>query len=186
MPSRDNRPIDVHARMASRGSGWYQSMRADSLARLGALSDLNIAAQGTVPLKTYMAEMGQSKLCFSPFGYGELCWRDIEAIRVGAVLIKPDMGHLETGPELYESGVTYLPVRWDFADLEEVIRGALADEARCRQIASAAWTRVSTVICAKHALSRTWASSSATEDKMPSERRHEAWQRLEHCLQGVL
>ncbi len=143
LPPRDDRPIDVHARMASKGSGWYQAMRADSLARLGALPDLTIAAKGTVPLKTYMAEMGQSKLCFSPFGYGELCWRDIEAIRVGAVLIKPDMGHLETHPELYEPGVTYLPVRWDFADLEEVIRGALADEARCRQIAATAWARIS-------------------------------------------
>ncbi len=53
------------------------------------------------------------------------------------------MGHLETLPDLYEAGVTYLPVRWDFSDLEEVVRGALADEERCRAIATEAWTRTS-------------------------------------------
>ena len=40
----------------------------------------------------------ESKLCFSPFGYGEVCWRDFEAMSTGAVLVKPDMSHLQARP----------------------------------------------------------------------------------------
>jgi hypothetical protein len=93
-----------------------------------------------------MAELANSRLCFSPFGYGELCWRDIEAFQTGAVLIKPDMGHLQTLPDLYEPGVTYLPVRWDFSDLEDVVCSALADEPRMEAIASEAWNRTARYI----------------------------------------
>ena len=62
----------------------------------------------------FLEEMRQSKLCWSPFGYGELCWRDIEAYMTGAVLIKPDVSHLGSLPDLYRPHETYLPVRWDF------------------------------------------------------------------------
>ncbi len=81
MPARAGRTIDVHARMGSKGSAWYQGMRQDSLARLEALADLQIASRGKIPLSQFMQELAQSKLCFSPFGYGELCWRDVEAIQ---------------------------------------------------------------------------------------------------------
>lgn len=147
------RAIDVHGRMGSKGSAWYQAMRESSLKQLNGLSDLTIASKGRIPLREFMHELGQSKLCFSPFGYGELCWRDIEAMQVGSVLIKPDMSHLETMPHLYEAGVTYLPVQWDFADLEEVVRSALADDARCRTIAAEAWNRVSSYLRNKRFIS---------------------------------
>lgn len=142
MPPRAGRTIDLHARLGSRGSGWYGAMRGLAQSALAPLGDLTIASEGTVPLHQFMGELAASRLCFSPFGYGELCWRDIEAIQAGAVMVKPDMGHLETLPDLYEPGVTYLRVRWDFADLEEVVRGALADEERCTRIAAEAWRRV--------------------------------------------
>jgi hypothetical protein len=140
-PPRAGRTIDLHARLGRRGSGWYGAMRGAAAAALDPLSDLRVASEGHVPLKEFMRELSASKLCFSPFGYGELCWRDLEAIAAGSVLVKPDMSHLETLPDLYEPGVTYLPCRWDFADLEEVVRGALADEARSAAIAAEAWRR---------------------------------------------
>lgn len=68
----------------------------------------------------YYREMLSSRICFSPFGYGELCWRDFEAILCGCLLIKPDMGHVKTDPDLFVPHVTYVPVRWDFNDLVEV------------------------------------------------------------------
>ena len=75
-------------------------------------------------------ELQRSTACFSPFGYGELCWRDIEAIAAGAVLIKPDMSHLRTEPNLYRDGETYIACRWDFADLSDKVSEILADEER--------------------------------------------------------
>jgi hypothetical protein len=52
------------------------------------------------------------------------------------------MGHLETLPHLYEPGATYLPVRWDFADVDEVVRSALSDDALRARIAAEAFRRV--------------------------------------------
>lgn len=146
MPPRQGRTIDLHARLGQRGTGWYGKMRGAAIDRLAAFGDLRLAAEGSVPLKEFLRELAASKLCFSPFGYGEVCWRDIEAIQAGSVMIKPDMSHLETLPDLYEPGVTYLPCRWDFADLEEVVRGALADEERSARIAAEAWRRAADYI----------------------------------------
>jgi hypothetical protein len=142
-PSRSGRAIDLHARLGGSNSGWYGAMRQAAYDVLAPLNDLKIASKGTVPLNEFMRELAGSKLCFSPFGYGELCWRDVEAIQAGAVMIKPDMSHLETLPNLYDPGITYLPCRWDFSDLEEVVRNALADEGRLEAIAAEAWRRVS-------------------------------------------
>lgn len=63
------------------------------------------------------------------------------------MLVKPTMDHLETLPDLYEPGVTYLPVRGDFSDLETVVRGALADPPRMEAIAREAWKRVARFLC---------------------------------------
>lgn len=54
-----------------------------------------------VPQKVYQRELSWSQACLSPFGWGEVCFRDSEAIRAGAVLVKPSMKHLETWPDLY-------------------------------------------------------------------------------------
>lgn len=146
MPPRSGRQIDVQSRLGSKGSPWYSAMREDAHAKIEAIEGLKLSPPGKLSIQAFMAELANSRLCFSPFGYGELCWRDIEAFQTGAVLIKPDMGHLQTLPDLYEPGVTYLPVRWDFSDLEDVVRSALADEPRMEAIASEAWNRTARYI----------------------------------------
>ena len=78
--------------------------------------------------------MLRSRICVSPYGFGEICWRDFEAILCGCVLVKPDMGHVRSHPDVYVPGVTYVPVQWDYADLEEVCASCLADEPRCVRI----------------------------------------------------
>lgn len=135
------RRLDVQTRLALQGSPWYQAMRQDAWRRVQAIPGLAVSSSERISLNRYMEEMRQSRLCFSPFGYGALCWRDVEAIVAGAVLIKPDMSHLDTLPGLYEAGVTYLPVRWDFADLEEVVTEALRNPERSQAIAAEAYRR---------------------------------------------
>jgi hypothetical protein len=44
----------------------------------------------------------------------------------GSLLLKPDMSHVETHPDIFRAGETYVPLRWDFADLEEKARYYLA------------------------------------------------------------
>lgn len=139
-PQQWGRDIDLHARLGgTKRNNWYGAMRRDAEARVMALADVRVATGTGISRKRFMDELRRSKICFSPFGYGELCWRDIEAILAGAVLLKPDMSHLLTEPDLYRDGETYVAVRWDFADLEEKTRSLLADDRLRTRIAGAAW-----------------------------------------------
>jgi hypothetical protein len=102
----------------------------------------------------YLDEMLHSRIVVSPFGYGELCWRDFEAILCGALLVKPDTSHLRTMPDLLVPGETYLPVAWDFSNLEAVCAPYLADEARRRALAETARARLLDALRAESFLDR--------------------------------
>lgn len=117
------RPLELHARLGGAGQGsWYELMRTDSLAAVAALHDVKVSATGRVGRYAYLAELASSQMCFSPFGYGEVCWRDFEAVHAGALLLKPDMDHVETDPNVFRPHDTYVPLAWDFSDLGEKVR----------------------------------------------------------------
>lgn len=99
----------------------------------------------SVPHRQYLEEMRNSQAVLSPFGWGEICWRDAEAFICGAALVKPDMSHLDTWPVLYQSGVTYLPLSWDLSDLDRFFEELTADPLRLIPIAvegQAAYRRI--------------------------------------------
>lgn len=156
-PPDGERGIDVHARFAlapksllksgrddaGARTHWYVMMRREAreaVARLAARH--HVAWEGAVPPAAFMQEMRRSRLCFSPFGFGELCWRDIEAVLTGSVMVKPDMGHMDCFCDIYRPGETYVPVRWDLADLEDTVADLLADPDRCRAMAMRAFTAI--------------------------------------------
>lgn len=124
--ARDAKPIDLHARISFKGTPWYNHMRRAAIDVLDTLPDLNVVSGVGAPRKAYLRELAASKLCFSPFGYGEVCWRDYEAVMCGSLLLKPDMSHVETDPDIFRAGETYVPLRWDFSDLEQQVRYYLA------------------------------------------------------------
>lgn len=107
--NNSDRPLDLHCRMCapSDRSTWYTHMRArayDAVQSLRASQYFagNILCENRlVAYDHYIDETAQSKLSFSPFGYGEVCWRDFEAILVGSLLIKPSMDHIETNPNVW-------------------------------------------------------------------------------------
>ena len=67
----------------------------------------------------YNRELKRSKITVSPFGWGELCLRDFEAVRAGSLLLKPDMSHIETWPDVFVPGETCIFFGWDADDLVE-------------------------------------------------------------------
>jgi hypothetical protein len=135
------RPFDVHARLGGIGAkDWYQRMRSEAFARVRTLEkSVRLTPGAPLRRRAYLRELARSKICFSPFGYGEVCWRDFEAVYAGALLVKPNMDHVETAPDLFLPGETYLPVRWDFEDLPSVVSRALGDEALRLRIVRNAW-----------------------------------------------
>jgi glycosyltransferase involved in cell wall biosynthesis len=127
--------IDIVCRM-SVPTDWLFSLRNATLQRLEAMTDRYrvLLPTNRVSQDQYYQEMQRARICVSPLGYGEVCWRDFEAIICGCLLVKPDMSHLRTYPEIFVPGETYVPVRWDYADLAETCARYLDREAERAQI----------------------------------------------------
>lgn len=138
-PPVGGRTFDLHARFELGGTPWYRAMRAEADAAVAALKDVTVVRGTGVHQAQFLAEMRHSKVCISPFGYGEVCWRDYEAALTGAVLMKPDMSHVETDPDIFVPWETYAPVAWDLSDMDDVLRRLLADEALRTRIATQAF-----------------------------------------------
>jgi hypothetical protein len=117
----------VHARLGiiSRPSITYQRQLI-----LEKIADNPRFLTGKVPQGQFNRETKDSRIVLSPFGWGELCLRDFETVRSGALLLKPDMSHLETWPDIFISGETYVPFSWDAEDLVEKAQQYLDDENR--------------------------------------------------------
>jgi len=143
-PPEGERTIDICGRVHVAPESWLRGLRAPAIAALEALpADWTVAVpQGRVPQQAYYEEMRAARICVSPFGYGEICWRDFEAILCGCLLVKPDMSHIRTAPDLFVAGETYVPVAWDYSDLEAACAPYLADEGARLAIARRAQRRL--------------------------------------------
>lgn len=80
-----------------------------------------------ISLRKYFKEMMHSVSGISPFGLGEISLRDFELTRCGAAMIKQNMQHLETWPNLWIAGESYLDFSWDLSDLNDKVDYAKAN-----------------------------------------------------------
>lgn len=70
---------------------------------------------------TYWKELKETKLLLSPFGHGEVCFRDFEGFMNGCVVVKPEIDHIETWPPVYEAGETIVTTSWGMEGVENLI-----------------------------------------------------------------
>jgi SAM-dependent methyltransferase len=148
--------LDVICRASIAKHSWIYPMRIvviDQLAKLSGEFQVLTPAE-RVSQDEYYREMLRSRICVSPFGYGEICWRDFEAVLCGAVLVKPDMSHLETEPDIFRANETYVPVKWDYSDLESTLRTLLAEPAECERIRNAAFQVLDRYYCNQDVVAR--------------------------------
>ena len=94
---------------------------------------------GKIHQRDYNRELRNAAATLSPFGYGEVCYRDFEAAIFRSCLIKPDMSHVETWPDIYRPHQSYIPVNWDASDVIETAKELLQDHLRARRIAENAF-----------------------------------------------
>ena len=130
------RSVSVHARIGLVSSETVAHQRKLALDQM---AGNKIFVTGPVPQNRYYLELEQSKIVYSPFGWGEVCFRDFEAVKAGAMLLKPDMSHLRTWPDIYIPYETYIPVKWDGSDLLQKAEQYLSDDAERQRIAINAW-----------------------------------------------
>ena len=138
--SGEKRPIAVHARIdpvSCPSIAYQRRLYLDRIERINGSypSKSSLFLTGMVSQNQYYRELKDSKMVLSPFGWGEVCFRDFEAILAGAVLLKPDMSHIKTWPDVYIPHETYVPLAWDGNDLLEKTEYYLSDEKERKRIA---------------------------------------------------
>jgi hypothetical protein len=139
--SWSRRTVDVNRRLGPPAKSlapneWYQNYRDAALKSMEPLvGKWRCSDYQRVPRRKYIFELLNSKMVFSPFGWGEVCFRDYEAVCCGALLVKPSMKHVVTSPNIYVDYETYIPVKWDLSDAASVIEYYLNNPEKASQIA---------------------------------------------------
>ena len=134
MPSANVKPYDVCAiYQAEHKENYEHEMRNDipyTKHRRGAWNELSIdfiSNKDMLPYQDYINYLYNSKVCLSPFGMGEICFRDFEIWATNTIMVKPTMGLVDTAPNMYVEGKTYFGVQNDWSDLNEVVGGIVED-----------------------------------------------------------
>ena len=105
----------------------YTKHRKTAWDILDDLNDKYNVVKGQSTPQQFVEVMKRSKVGLSPFGMGELCYRDLELIQWGCLLVKPDMSKVLTEPDFFKPMETYVPVKTDWSDLNETIEKVLAN-----------------------------------------------------------
>jgi hypothetical protein len=110
-----------------RTDSYYNSPRQKLFDEIKKLKCTTITTEknGKLDRESYFKSLMDSKICISPYGYGEIAIRDIEAISAGCIIIKPDMSFVDTIPNVYESDKTYISCKPDYSDLYEKVNYVL-------------------------------------------------------------
>lgn len=144
------RDIDIvchvsYGRKDSVRPNWYARHRMTTVEQLREMGNrYRIAVSGefdeerSVSRAQYLHDMNHARIAVSPFGWGEIPWRDYEAVCKGNLLVKPRVDHIRVQPDIYVPGVTYVPVKWDMSDLQETCRYYLDNWDRAVPIIEAA------------------------------------------------
>jgi len=74
-----------------------------------------------MPFQEYIQKLWSSKISLSPFGMGEFCFRDLESMVVGTIILKPSHKKVDTLPNIMIDDETFISCKYDWSDLEEKI-----------------------------------------------------------------
>lgn len=126
------RPIDVFYRGQSRDEGTVKIHRDSMIQKaqeacheLGLNCLVENSTRNRWTRKKYYESCMNSKIMLSPYGFGETCYRDFEAILAGCEWIKPDCRHILTAPDIYRED-NHVYCQPDWADMREALERAIS------------------------------------------------------------
>ena len=99
----------------------YTTHRNGLWKRLEPLKSKYNIETGRRPFEDYIKTLSQSKICLSPFGMGELGFRDFEAMKFGTIILKPSHKLVNSEPNMMIDDETFIACKYDWSDLEEKI-----------------------------------------------------------------
>ena len=129
--ARNERPIPIACRF---GITYPRNTVACQRSRIRKMMEGKVAS-GKLKRRAYMAEMERCQIVISPFGYGEITLKDFEAFMSGAMVLKPEMSHMETWPNLFVGEKTVKYHSWDLTNLHDVLEEMLQDKISRLEIA---------------------------------------------------
>lgn len=115
-------------------AGWLEysgseieTHRRECIRIIAELGGLALSGR-TLNVEQYRTKLDRSKTVASPWGWGEPCYRDCEAILRGCVLLKPDSSHVKGWPDVFGRDFPGYSCKPDWIDLPEAVE--LAGKAR--------------------------------------------------------
>lgn len=125
-----NKKFDLFFRLSNRvknekKSIHYQRQYVDDF--LKKKYDLNVF-KNKMNHKDYLTNLMNSKISVGCFGWGEICYREFEATRMGTAFVYPNLQYIETWPNIFVDGVTYKSYELDFYNLQDSIDFLLDNE----------------------------------------------------------
>lgn len=95
--------------------------------KISKISNFNKVADIRLNKKKYYETLRNSKVSVGSFGWGEVCYREFEAIACGAAIMFPDMSLIETWPNIYIDNETYLSYDLDFKNFDQKLSHLISD-----------------------------------------------------------
>ena len=114
---------------------WRDKTREKLIEVLNKNSPYELTSFEVVPLRKYLKELRNSIVTVSPFGLNEKCAREAWGFICGSLVFKPDVSHLQSFPEVFIDGQTYIAHAWDFSDFEEKLDDILSHPDKYEEIA---------------------------------------------------
>ena len=107
----------ISARFSSRG--YYNSIGFHRELAIKKILNNKLFIKGKTSKWNYIKECNSIFGMLSPFGWGEICYRDFESAIGGNLLIKPNMDHINTWPNIYRNDC-YFKLDWDYNNIDEI------------------------------------------------------------------
>ncbi len=118
--NNDDKKTDVFCLMNKKFSrasvGFQRNLLQNKLSKL---KNITITNNIRLNKRKYYKTLINSKVSTGAYGWGEVCYREFEAIRCGTAFMFPNMSNIDTWPNIYLDGVTYISYDLDFNNFEE-------------------------------------------------------------------